>query len=145
MFSIFAPHTISHLSHFFFTLDTIASFRAAVRRSTSSYSRKQSTFSRQESTFSRQESTFSRQQSREDRPSFSRQASTQDPFAATDHLSRFSLEALPVIAHPSPSPGREGFPTPRVDTMYVEDDDVSEEVKVPKILPYIPTQCLFHD
>ena len=106
----------------------MTSFRAAVKRSVSS-------FSRQESTFSRQESTFSRQQSHEDRPSYFRQASTRsnpDPFALTDKLSRFSLEELPISAHPSPFPGREGFPTLGAEATYDddEDDEVSEEAKV---------------
>ena len=95
----------------------MTSFRAAVKRSTSS---------------------FTRQQSREDRPSYSRQASTRsnvDPFALTDKFSRFSLEDLPITAHPSPLPGREGFPAQGTDVAYGDDDDeedeVSVEVKVP--------------
>ena len=90
----------------------MTSFRAAVKRSTSS---------------------FTRQQSREDRPSYSRQeskCSTPDPFALTDKLSRFSLEDLPGVAHPSPLPSRAAFPTPGADTIeYNEEDDEKTEVE----------------
>ena len=109
-----------------FTLDTMTSFRAAVRRSTSSYSRKQSTttFSRQQSTFSRQQSTtFSRQQSHEDRPAYSRQASSSlnvDLFPLTDKLSHFSVEQLPSAQ----------------DTNTVYDEDVPGELKV-RITPTV--------
>ena len=89
----------------------MTSFRVAVKHSIASYNRQQSSFSTT---------------SREDRPSYFRQASARsnpDPFALTDKLSRFSLEDLPVAAHPSPLPGRIGFPSPDADAVYDDDDD----------------------
>ena len=118
---LFSVFILNGLISLLFILDTMTSFRAAVKRSGTS---------------------FTRQQSREDRPSYTRQASTRsnvDPFALTDKFSRFSLEDLPISAHPSPSPGREGFPTQGTDLAYDDDDDDEEEdevsgkVKVPII------------
>ena len=94
----------------------MTSFRAAVKRSTSS---------------------FTRQQSREDRPSYSRQASTRsnvDPFTLTDKLSRFSLEDIPIAAHPSPLPGRAGFPTPDADVIAYDDDDDDKASEVGSLI-----------
>lgn len=47
----------------------------------------------------------------------------------TDNLSRFSIEDLPVVASPSPFPGRSAFPGPSETLDDAEDeDDVYAEV-----------------
>ena len=52
------------------------------------------------------------------------------PPGLTDHLSRFSMEDLPVVASPSPFPGRSAFPGPtdEFDDQDVADGDIDVEV-----------------
>lgn len=96
--------------------EPLAGFRAAVKRSFSK--RQESITSGGGRDFMRQVSTMS-------------QLSQDDVFASgglTDNLSRFSIEDIPVVASPSPYPGRSTFPGP-VDTLEDKDeDDLDAEV-----------------
>ena len=99
--------------------EPLAGFKAALKRSMSK---------RQESVtsgggrgdFQRQISTVS-------------QLSQEDVFLSTsglsDHLSRLSTEDLPIVASPSPFPGRSAFPGPAETIDDKEDeDDLDAEV-----------------
>ena len=101
----------------YFVSEPLAGFRAAVKRSISK---------RQESVTSGGGHDFLRQTST---------VSQDDALASsglTDNLSRFSIEDIPVIASPSPYPGRSTFPGP-VDTLEDKDDedDLDAEVSWP--------------
>ena len=102
--------------------EPLAGFRVAVKRSFSS--RQQSIMSEGGRDFLRQTSTMS-------------QHSQDDVFAPSgliDNLSRFSIEDIPVVASPSPYPGRSAFPGP-VDTLddKEDEDDLDAEVSWPSL------------
>ena len=98
--------------------EPLAGFRAAVKRS---FSRRQESVTSGGGgfVFQRQASTMS-QLSQEDVA----------PPGLTDHLSRFSMEDLPVVASPSPFPGRSAFPGPtdEFDDEEEAEDDIDVEV-----------------
>ena len=51
------------------------------------------------------------------------------PLGLTDNLSKFSIEDIPVVASPSPFPGRSTFPGPVDELDDKEDeDDLDAEV-----------------
>ena len=93
----------------------MASFRKAVKRSLSTYSR---TLSSKSIEFGRQQSTVS-------------QGSNYMYDAAvpglTDHFSRFSTEDIPGLAHPSPYAGRITFPGPEEVNIDNQEDEEQEE------------------
>ena len=51
------------------------------------------------------------------------------PPGLSDHLSRFSIEDIPVVASPSPFPGRSVFPGP-VETLDDGEDEDDLDVEV---------------
>ena len=100
----------------FLSAEPLAGFRAAVKRSFSK--RQESVTSGGGGEFQRQTSTVS-QLSQDDHPGL------------TDNLSRFSIEDLPVVASPSPFPGRSVFPGPTDNFEDREDEtDIDVEVSV---------------
>ena len=101
---------------FCFYSEPLAEFRAAVKRSFSR--RQESVTSGGGRDFQRQVSTMS-------------QLSQEDVFPSglSDHLSRFSMEDIPVVASPSPFPGRSVFPGP-VETLEDKDDEDDLEAEV---------------
>ena len=100
-------------------LEPLADFKAALKRSISK--RQESvTSGGGRSDFQHQISTVS-------------QLSQEDVFLSTpglsDHLSRLSMEDLPIVASPSPFPGRSAFPGPaEILDDKDDEDDLDAEV-----------------
>ena len=103
------------------TAEPLAGFKAAVIRSFSK---------RQESITSGGGFEYQRQASA---------LSQEDVPGLSDQLSRFSIEDIPVIASPSPYPGRSVFPGPSetLDDKEEDEDDIDAEVGAAHVVKWV--------